>query len=73
MPDHVPDKAWKGDKMENRLKLAKEMLKAKLEEAKSEETRPKETRSGSPIFFFPVSLFFFLLGLWALLGKSKKE
>ena len=39
------DKAWKGDKTKNRFKIAKEMLKVKLDEAKSQEVKSQEERS----------------------------
>ena len=41
----VHDEDRKGDKMKSRLKLAKEMFNAKLQEAKSEEARSEATKA----------------------------
>ncbi len=50
MLDYLHDKARKGDKMKNRFKIAKEMLKVKLEEAKPEEVKSQEARlQGKPV------------------------
>jgi len=43
--DCLHDKAWKGDKTKNRFKIAKEMLKVKLDEAKSQEVKSQEVKS----------------------------